>query len=298
MRVVWKGAISFGLVSIPVRLYVATESKNVPSRQIHVSDGGRVQYKRVCALDGAEVPYEEVGTGYETASGETVVLSDGDLAMLPSGSVRSIDVASFLPVDSIDPIYFDRSYYVEPEPQATKAYLLLRDALATSGRVAVANVTLHKREILAVLRVRAGVIVLVTMLWPDEVRVPSFPFLAKDDESAQTPELAMADALIASLSEQEFTPARYRDVHRDALAALIDAKATGRPVPRGTQGEAASVDLLTALRASVEAAKQRKAAGVSPRGRKPAAATATATTAKPRKAPSRRRHDAPPGKRA
>jgi DNA end-binding protein Ku len=257
-----------------------------------------VQYKRVCSLDGAEVPYEEVGTGYETASGETVVLNDVDLAMLPSGSLRSIDVASFLPADAIDPIYFDRSYYVEPEPSAAKAYLLLRDALATSGRVAVANVTLNKREILAVLRVRGGVIVLVTMLWPDEVRVPSFPFLANDDESSETQELAMADALIASLSEQEFNPARYRDVHRDALTALIDAKATGRPVPRGVQGEAASTDLLTALRASVEAAKQRKAAGASPRGRKPATVNATATASKPRKAPSRRRREAPPGKRA
>jgi DNA end-binding protein Ku len=298
MRVVWKGAIAFGLVSIPVRLYVATESKNVPSRQIHVSDGGRVQYKRVCSLDGAEVPYEEVGTGYETASGETVVLSDVDLAMLPSGSLRSIDVASFLPVEAIDPIYFDRSYYVEPEPQAAKAYLLLRDALATSGRVAVANVTLHKREILAVLRVRAGVIVLVTMLWPDEVRVPTFPFLADDEESSETQELAMADALIASLSEQEFNPARYRDAHRDALTALIDAKATGRPVTRGTQGEAASLDLLTALRASVEAAKQRKAPGVAGRGRKPAGANTTVTAQKQRKAPTRRRREAPPGKRA
>ena len=295
MRVVWKGAISFGLVAIPVRLYVATESKNVPSRQIHVSDGGRVQYKRVCSLDGAEVPYEEVGTGYETAAGDTVVLSDTDLAMLPPATLRSIDVASFLPAEAIDPIYFDRNYYVEPEPQAAKAYLLLRDALRNSGRVAVANVTLNKREILAVLRVRADVIVLVTMLWPDEVRVPSFPFLA-DDESSQAQELAMADALIDSLSEQEFTPGRYRDVHRDALTALIDAKATGRPVARGTQGEAASGDLLTALRASVEAAKQRKAAGASSRQRKPSAVPSSPAGQKPRKA-ARRRQEVPPGKR-
>jgi DNA end-binding protein Ku len=295
VRVVWKGAISFGLVAIPVRLYVATESKNVPSRQIHVSDGGRVQYKRVCSLDGAEVPYEEVGTGYETAAGETVVLSDTDLAMLPPATLRSIDVASFLPAEAIDPIYFDRSYYVEPEPQAAKAYLLLRDALRNSGRIAVANVTLNKREILAALRVRADVIVLVTMLWPDEVRVPSFPFLA-DEESAQAQELAMADALIDSLSEQEFAPGRYRDVHRDALTALIDAKATGRPVARGTQGEAASGDLLTALRASVEAAKQRKA-GATSRKRKPSAVASAPASQKPRKTVSRRRQEVPPGKR-
>jgi DNA end-binding protein Ku len=296
MRVVWKGAVSFGLVAIPVRLYVATESKNVPSRQIHVSDGGRVQYKRVCSLDGAEVPYEEVGTGYETAGGETVVLSDTDLALLPPATMRSIDVASFLPVAAIDPIYFDRSYYVEPEAQAAKAYLLLRDALRDSGRLAVANVTLNKREILAVLRVRDSVIVLVTMLWPDEVRVPSFPFLA-GDESSSRQELAMADALIESLSEQEFTPGRYRDTHRDALTALIDAKATGRPAARGPEGEAASLDLLAALKASVEAAKQRSTTANGSRKRKPARTVAAPTPQKTRKTASRQRQEVPPRKR-
>ena len=182
MRMVWRGTISFGLVTIPVRLYVATESKNVPSHQIHISDGGRVQYKRVCSIDGAEVPYEEIGRGYESATGELVVLSDVDLAMLPAKTSRSIEVISFLPMAAVDPIYLDRSYYVEPEPQGAKAYRLLRDALRKQGRVAVAKVTLRDREIVAVLRVHADVLVLATMLWPDEVREPRFPFLAEDDE--------------------------------------------------------------------------------------------------------------------
>ena len=139
MRVVWRGTISFGLVTIPVRLYVATESKNVPSHQVHVSDGGRVQYKRVCSIDGAEVPYEEIGRGYESATGEIVMLSEVDLAMLPAKTSRSIEVISFLPIPAVDPIYLDRSYYVEPEPQGAKAYRLLRDALRKQGRVAVAK---------------------------------------------------------------------------------------------------------------------------------------------------------------
>jgi len=164
MRVVWRGTISFGLVTIPVRLYVATESKNIPSHQIHVSDGGRVQYKRVCSIDGAEVPYEEIGRGYESATGEIVMLSDVDLAMLPAKTSRSIEVISFLPIQAVDPIYLDRSYYVEPEPQGAKAYRLLRDALHKQGRVAVAKVTLRDREIVAALRVHGDVLILATML--------------------------------------------------------------------------------------------------------------------------------------
>jgi DNA end-binding protein Ku len=146
MRMVWRGTISFGLVTIPVRLYVATESKNVPAHQIHMTDGGRVQYKRVCSIDGAEVPYEEIGRGYESTTGELVVLSDDDLSMLPATTSRSIEVISFLPAQSVDPIYLDRSYYVEPERQGAKPYRLLRDALRKKGRVAVAKVTLRDRQ--------------------------------------------------------------------------------------------------------------------------------------------------------
>lgn len=262
MRVVWRGTISFGLVTIPVALYVATESKNVPSRQIHVNDGGRVQYKRVCSIDGAEVPYEEIGRGYESTTGELVVLSDVDLAALPAKTSRSIEIVSFLPLAAVDPIYFDRSYYVEPEKQGAKAYRLMRDALRKMGRVALAKVRLRDREILAVLRVQGDVLVLATMLWPDEVRPPKFPFLAEDDEwVSPTQELAMAEALIDSLADEQLDTTRYRDVHRETLTALIDAKATGRvPTPEVASG-AAPPDLLSALRASIEAAKQRQANG-------------------------------------
>ena len=298
MQVVWRGTISFGLVTIPVRLYVATESKRVPSHQIHVPDGGRVQYKRVCSIDGAEVPYEEIGRGYVSTTGELVVLNDVDLAMLPAKTSRSIEVISFLPMAAVDPIYFDRSYYVEPEPQAAKAYRLMRDALRKLGRIAVAKVTLRDREIIAVLRVHDDVLLLATMLWPDEVREPSFPFLTEDDEwLTPSQELAMAEALIDSLSDDQLDPARYRDVHRETLTALVDAKATGQTVttqeaaPRG----AAPPDLLDALRASIEAAKQRRSTGNG--GRRRAPTTSSEAKKKIKKPAEAGREAGPPKKR-
>ena len=284
MRVVWRGTISFGLVTIPVRLYVATENKNVTSHQIHLSDGGRVQYKRVCSIDGAEVPYEEIGRGYESATGEIVVLSDDDLATLPATTSRSIEIISFLPLDAVDPIYFDRSYYVEPERVGAKAYRLMRDALRKRGRVAVTKVKLRDREIIGVLRVNADVLVLATMLWPDEVREPQFPFLSEADEwVAPSAELAMAEALIDSLADEQLDPNRYRDVRRETLTALINAKATGAPAPEVGLG-AASPDLLGALRASIEAAKQRNASGNGVRRR-----TASRPVRRRRRSRSRRR---------
>jgi DNA end-binding protein Ku len=306
MRVVWRGTISFGLVTIPVRLYLATESKRVPSHQIHVPDGGRVQYKRVCSVDGAEVPYEEIGRGYVSTTGELVVLSDVDLAMLPAKTSRSIEVLSFLPMAAIDAIYFDRSYYVEPEPQAAKAYRLMRDALRKLGRIAVAKVTLRDREIIAVLRVHGDVLLLATMLWPDEVREPSFDFLAEDDEwLTPSQELAMAEALINSLSDEQLDPARYRDVHRETLTALVDAKASGRTVTttEETAPSAAAPDLLSALRASIEAAKERRSTGNGGRRRSttpsgPSSATTKKKVKKPaEKKPAETSREAPPKKR-
>jgi DNA end-binding protein Ku len=296
MRMVWRGTISFGLVTIPVRLYVATESKNVPAHQIHLTDGGRLQYKRVCSIDGAEVPYEEIGRGYESATGELVVLSDDDLSMLPASASRSIEVISFLPVQAVDPIYLDRSYYVEPERQGAKPYRLLRDALRKKGRVAVAKVTLRDRQIVAVLRVHSDVLVLATMLWPDEVREPQFPFQADEDEWA-TPsqELAMAEALVDSLSEEQLDPGRYRDEHRETLTALIDAKATGRTSAQDGEPGAVPLDLVAALRASIEAAIQRRSTGNG--GRRHAAASSGAAKKKPAKAAQAGREASPPKKR-
>src|SRR3954469_18689940 len=182
MRAIWKGSISFGLVSIGVKLYTATEERDVSFHQVRRSDGSRIRYKRVAEADGEEVPYSEIAKGYELPTGQTVVLTDDDFANLPLASQKTVEVLQFVPLADVDPIYFARSYYLEPEGVGTKPYVLLRTALEESGQVALVKVALRQRETLGTLRVRDGVIVLETMLWPDEVRSPDFAFLDEDIE--------------------------------------------------------------------------------------------------------------------
>jgi DNA end-binding protein Ku len=265
MRSIWKGAISFGLVSIPVKLYSATEEKDVSFHQVHREDGGRIRYKRVCQVDGEEVPYSDIAKGYELPSGEVVVLTDEDFADLPLTTSRAIDVLEFVPLDQVDPMYFAKSYYLEPDGQGAKPYVLLREALENSGRVALVKVALRSRESLATLRVRDGVFVLEMMLWPDEIRTPEFAFLDEDIDVRQQ-ELKMAESLIESLSG-DFEPEQYSDNYREALQALIEAKVEGREVvqPAEPADDAGTVvDLMAALRASVEAAKQGRSETAAP----------------------------------
>jgi DNA end-binding protein Ku len=277
MRSIWKGAISFGLVTIPVKLYSATEQRDVSFHQVHREDGGRIKYKRVCTVDGEEVPYSDIAKGYELPSGETVILTDEDFADLPLSSSRRIDVLQFVEQEEVDPIYFAKSYYLEPDQQGAKPYVLLRDALENSGQVAVVKIAIRQRESLATLRVREGVFVLETMLWPDEVRTPDFPFLDEDIEIRKQ-ELSMATSLIESM-EGEFDPAEYKDAYREALQAVIDAKIEGKEVTRPEEAEEEpAADLLSALRASVEAAKKSRgerdgkaASGKGTSAKKPAA---------------------------
>lgn len=273
MRAMWKGSVSFGLVSIPIHLYAATENKNVSLRQVHKTDGGRIQYRRFCSVEDKEVPYADIAKGYELADGEMVVITDEDLAELPLSSSRAIDVLEFVPLESIDPIYFDRAYYLEPQKAAVKPYVLLRDALQKSGTVAIAKVAIRQREALAVLRVVSDVMVMTTMLWPDEVRTPDFAFLRDDPPQVRPQELSMAGSLIDSLTEPVFEPEKYTDSYREALEALIEAKVAGRETttPPVRAGKTDVVDLMAALQASVNAAKK---------GRKPPAKTAAKAPAK------------------
>ena len=257
MRSIWKGAISFGLVTIPVKLYSATEERDVSFHQVHREDGGRIRYKRVCQIDGEEIPYSDIAKGYELSSGEVVVLTDEDFADLPLTTSRTIDVLEFVPLEQVDPIYFAKSYYLEPDAAGAKPYVLLRQALEQSGRVALVKVALRQRESLATLRVRDGVFVLEMMLWPDEVRDAEFGFL-DDDIDVRQQELQMAQSLIDTLSG-DFHPEQYSDNYREALQSLIEAKVEGREVVQPEQPADDSgtvVDLMAALRASVEAAKQ------------------------------------------
>ncbi len=254
MRSMWKGSISFGLVTIPVKLYTATEQRDVAFRQVHAEDGGRIHFRRICSLDGEEVPFADVAKGYELPDGEMIVLTDDDLGQLPLPTTRSIEVLNFSPADQVDPILWNRSYYVEPEQAGARAYVLLRDALERSGKVAVTRVALRQRESLAVLRSRDGLLVLETMLWPDEVRVPDFPFLDADID-VRTQELRMATSLIDSMTE-DFDPDQYHDGYREALEQLVEAKAEGREVsaPAGPAAPAEPASLLDALQASLDAA--------------------------------------------
>lgn len=260
MRSIWKGAISFGLVSIPVKLYTATEERDVSFHQVHRDDGGRIRYKRVCSLDGHEVPYADIAKGYELPGGEMVVLTDDDLAELPLSTSRVVDVLSFVPLDQVDPIYFAKSYYLEPDKAATKPYLLLRNALERSGMVALVKVAIRTKEVLATLRVRDGVLVLETMIWPDEVRTPDFPFL-EEDVTVRPQELTMAESLIESMAG-DFDPTQYHDEYREALQQVVEAKVEGReivePQPEAVAPGGAVVDLMAALRESVAAAKRSR----------------------------------------
>jgi DNA end-binding protein Ku len=266
----WKGAISFGLVTIPVRMYGATEEKSFKFNQLHETDGGRIRYKRVCSVDGEEVPYDEIVKGYEYEKDHYVTLTDEELDAVPVPSSRAIDIERFVHVEEIDPIYFQRSYYLVPEPAGVKAYHLLRAAMESEGKVAVAKVAFRDKEHLATVRLRDNVFVLETMFWPDEIRTPDFEELDGSVE-VRPQEIKMARSLIDGLTD-DFDPGEFRDEYRAALEDLVQRKIQGQEITYAEASEPSKVlDLMEALRASVEAAKAGK------------------TTAKPAKATRRRK---------
>ncbi len=256
MRAVWKGAISFGLVSIAVRLYTATEEHDFRLHQVHAADQGRIRYKKVCSVCGEEVGGDQISKAYQLEDGRLVVLDPGELANLPISTDRAIEVLEFVEQAAVDPIFFQKSYYVEPDPAAERPYVLLRQVLVDSGRMAVVKITLRQRETLALLRARDDVIVLHTMMWPDEIRKPDFPFLDKEIGTRKN-ELAMADSLVQTMAG-EFEPGEFKDDYRDAMAAMIEAKAAGAELPAGPEstGETGQVvDLMTALQRSIDRSK-------------------------------------------
>jgi DNA end-binding protein Ku len=258
MRAIWKGAVSFGLVSVPVKLYSATESKDISFRQVHAQDGGRIKYQRVCSIDGEEVPYSDIAKGYETEDGEMVIIDDSDMEDLPVTSSREIAVEKFVPSDQIDPMLFEKSYYLEPEKTGAKPYSLLRQALLDSDRMALVTVALRNRTSLAVLRVRDDVIVLQTMMWPDEIRQPDFGSV--DTSDAKPAEVKMANMLVETLAG-DFEPDEFEDEYRAAIEEMVRAKIEGGEVkrtPQSTKTSGEVVDLLAALQKSVNAAKSAR----------------------------------------
>jgi DNA end-binding protein Ku len=308
MRAIWKGALTFGLVNVPVKVYSATEDHDVSLHQVHAKDGGRIRYQRVCEIDGEVVPYADIDKAYDDG-GRTVVLTKEDLDSLPSERSREIEVVEFVPTEQIDVLTLDRAYYLEPDSSSPKAYVLLRRTLEQTDRTAIVRFSLRQKTRLAALRVRGDVLVLQTLLWSDEVREAAFPSL---DESVRisSKELELSASLVESFSS-DFDPAEYVDEYQQELRTLIDAKLEKGDAldtaetfgDREDAGGGEVIDLMAALRASVErsraargekgddapakkapaakktAEKKTKDAGADDSGKKPAARKKTAKKA-------------------
>ncbi|HVL65084.1 MAG TPA: Ku protein [Actinomycetota bacterium] len=279
MKAIWKGTVTFGLVNIPVRLYSAIEEKSLKFRLLHADDGGRIKYQRVCATCGKEVAWDDIVKGYEYSRDHYVTFTDDELAALDVDSIKAIDVVSFVPLDDIDPIYFNRTYYVVPDPSGLKAYRLLQEALDAEGQVGVAKVALRDKEHLATVRLKDGVFVLETMHWPDEIRAAAFEELDKKVEIRDA-EVKMARQLIQQLST-EFRPEEFADEYRARLEELVEQKVEGAEVtiaPEPEEEPTKVVDLMEALKASVaEAKKKREPAAEKPAKKKSTARRASAS---------------------
>ncbi|CAL9451529.1 Non-homologous end joining protein Ku [Streptomyces sp. enrichment culture] len=258
MRSIWNGAISFGLVSIPIKLVNATESHSISFRQIHNEDGGRIRYRKVCELEDREVTQSEIGKGYEDADGTIIPITDEDLAQLPIPTARTIEIVAFVPADRIDPLQMDAAYYLAASgAPAAKPYTLLREALKRSNKVAIAKFALRGRERLGMLRVVGDAIAMHGLLWPDEVRAPEG--VAPDTGvTVRDKELDLADALMDTLGEVDLED--LHDEYREAVEEVIAAKAAGEAPPEAPEPAAGGkvLDLMAALESSVRAAKESR----------------------------------------
>ena len=285
MRAIWKGALTFGLVNVPVKVYAATEDHDVSLHQVHNKDGGRIRYQRICEIDGEVVPFADIDKAYDDGE-QTVVLTKDDFDALPSEKSREIDVVEFVPSEQVDPLILDKAYYLEPDSTSPKAYVLLRKTLEQTERTAIVRFSLRQKTRLAALRVRGDVLVLQTLLWADEVREASFSSL---DESVRisAKELEMSASLVESFAK-DFDPEEFTDDYQAELRTLIDAKleqgdALDTAATFGEQEEASDggevIDLMEALRASVErsraarggSSEEKKAPAKKPAAKKPAA---------------------------
>jgi DNA end-binding protein Ku len=273
MRSLWKGAINFGLVTIPVKLYTATEQKDVRFRLLHRKDGAPIVEKRFCTAEDKEVAWEDLARGYEVSKGEFVVLDPEEIEAVEPESAHTIDIGDFVELEEIDPIYFEKSYFLEPESVGVKPFDLLRQALEETGRVAVAKVTIRTKERLATMRVYDGTMVLETMFWPDEIRSTD----ALETGAATKPtgkELQMARRLVESLADR-FRPDQYEDRYRMALQELIQRKMKGETRnARRRKPQPKMVDLMAALEASLGSTRRDEGAKPKSKGsraKKPAA---------------------------
>ena len=276
MRSIWKGSLSFGLVNVPVKLYAATEDHDVPLHQVHDKDGGRIRYSRRCEIDGEVVDYEHIAKAYVDGD-ETVILTAEDLASLPAERSKDIDVVEFVPSDQVDPIMFEKSYFLAPDSKSTKAYVLLRETLQATDRTAIVQFALRQKTRLAALRVHDDVLMLQTLLWDDEVREARFPELDESPKITEA-ELKMSKALVESFAS-DFSPEKFTDDYQAQLRTLVEAKLeqgdaldTEATFGRAEgQGGGEVLDLMEALRRSVENKRAEAPAKKAPAKKKPAA---------------------------
>lgn len=303
MRSIWKGSVAFGLVNVPVKVYSATEDHDLKFHQVHAKDNGRIQYRRVCSECGEVVEYRDIAKAYESDTGQTVVITDEDIATLPEERSHEINVLEFVPATDIDPLMYDKSYYLEPDGKSPKSYVLLAKALSETDRVAIVHFALRNKTRLAALRVKdfskRNVMVVHTLLWPDEIRDPDFPSLDVEVE-VRAPELKMAGQVVESMAD-DFHPEQYTDTYQQQLQELVEAKLSG--------GEAFSTaeapakldetddvsDLLAKLEASVRRRREERE-GRAPAD--PAPASAPAKKATPKKAPAKAAATKAPAKAA
>ncbi|MCJ1704431.1 Ku protein [Rathayibacter sp. VKM Ac-2926] len=265
MRAIWKGAITFGLVNVPVKIYSATEDHDVPLHQVHDKDGGRIRYQRKCEICGEVVTFDHIDKAYDDGE-RTVVLTKDELKALPEERDREIDVVQFVPSEQVDPIMFDRAYILEPDSSSPKAYVLLRRTLEETDRTAIVEFALRQKTRLAALRVRGKLLMLQTLLWADEVREVEFPYLEGTTRIAAR-ELEMSSHLVDSYSE-DFDASKFQDSYQAELRTLIDAKieqgdaldtsATFGEKPE-EEGGGEVLDLMEALKRSVERSRGAKA---------------------------------------
>lgn len=260
-RPIWSGSISFGLVNVPVKLLTAQSPKDVRFNQLHATDNSRVRMKRFCEAENVEIPYEEIVKGYEIAPGQYVVIDPSELEAFDPKATHTIDIEEFVHLDQIDPIFFEKAYYLVPDERSAKPYRLLAEALADSDKVAIARFVMRTKQYLAAVRVMDGVLVLATMLYADEVvAAEDLDIPDAGDIEVTERELKMARQLVDSLTVDNFEPDKFTDEYRQRVVELIEAKAAGEVVvaPEADAEPAKVVDLLAALEASVAAAKEAK----------------------------------------
>ena len=299
MRSIWKGSVAFGLVNVPVKVYSATEDHDLKFHQVHAKDNGRIKYQRVCEECGEAVEYRDIAKAYESDTGQTVVITDEDIATLPEERSHEIEVLEFVPAAAIDPLMYDRSYFLEPDGKSPKSYVLLAKALSETDRVAIVHFALRNKTRLAALRVKdfgkRQVMVVHTLLWPDEIRDPDFPNLDADVE-VRAPELKMAGQVVESMAD-DFHPEQYTDTYQQQLTELVESKLAGgqaftTPEAPARLDESEDVsDLLAKLEASVRRRREEAAAKERTEPEPNAKAPAQKTTAKKaaaKKAPAKK----------